>query len=129
MIAGTRSRGVTRREKTTFARGDIFEVDLEPTVGSEMAKSRPCLVVSNNVANRSSPLITVVALTSQAPKKNYPFIVEVPRSANMPEKSWINTAHIRTVDRDRLTGKYFTSLDKVTLGKVDAAIKKQLGLN
>lgn len=116
------------REKTTVARGDILEVDLEPAQGSEMAKTRPCLVVSNNIANQSSPLIHVVAITGTAPKKNYPFMVEIPKSANMPKQSWVNVAHIRTVDRRRLTGKYFTSLDKATMRKVDAALKKQLGL-
>lgn len=129
MILGVDSPSSTRtREKTTVTRGDILEVDLEPAQGSEMAKTRPCLVVSNNIANQSSPLIMVVAITSQAPKKNYPFIVEIPRSANMPKPSWVNAAHLRTIDRQRLTGKYLTSLDQATMEKVDVALKKQLGL-
>lgn len=116
------------REKTTVARGDVLEVDLEPTQGGEMAKTRPCVVVSNNRANQSSPLIIVAAITSQEPKKPYPFLVKIPSSANMPKPSWINTAHIRTIARSRLTGRYFTSLDRETMRKVDAALKKQLGI-
>jgi mRNA interferase MazF len=129
MISGVSAPSATTgREKTTVARGDVLEVDLEPAEGSEMAKTRPCLVVSNNAANQSSPLITVVAITSQPPKKPYPFTVEVPNTANMPKKSWVNTAHIRTIDRQRLTGKYLTSLDRATMRKVDTALKKQLGI-
>lgn len=129
MILGVDSPSSTiTREKTTVARGDIVEVDLEPAQGSEMSKTRPCLVVSNNVANQSSPLIMVVAITGQAPRKNYPFIVEIPKSANMPKPSWANMAHLRTIDRQRLTGRYFTSLDRATMQKVDVALKKQLGL-
>lgn len=118
----------TGREKTTVSRGDVLEVDLEPAKGSEMAKTRPCLVISNNIANQSSPVISVAAVTSQEPKKSYPFLVEIPKSARMPKKSWVNLAHLRTIDRQRLTGKFLTSLDQETMRKVDTAIKRQLGL-
>ena len=129
MISGVRaaSSGIGR-DKTTVARGDILEVDLEPAKGSEMAKTRPCLVVSNNAANQSSPLVTIVAITSQPPRKPYPFMVEIPATAKMPKKSWVNVGHLRTIDRQRLTGKYLTSLDSATMRKVDTALKKQLGI-
>src|SRR5918992_3330797 len=98
MILGVDSPNpTTGREKTTIARGDIFEVDLEPAQGSEMAKTRPCLVISNNIANQSSPLIMVVPITSREPKKPYPFLVKIPKSANTPKPSWVSAAHIRTV--------------------------------
>jgi len=129
MTLSAGSQSSTRgREKTTVTRGDVLEVDLEPTQGSEMSKKRPCLVVSNNIANRSSPLIIIAAITSQAPKRPYPFIVEIPKSAKMPKTSWVNTAHIRSIDRQRLTGKYFTSLDQATMRNVDTALRKQLSL-
>jgi mRNA interferase MazF len=116
------------REKTSVCRGDIVEVDLEPVTGREMAKTRPCLVVTNNTANRYSAVISVVAITSREPSKNYPFMVEIPKSANMPKRSWVDAAHLRTVDRSRLTGRYYTSLDKATMEKVNDALKEHLGL-
>jgi mRNA interferase MazF len=116
------------REKTTISRGDVVEVNLDPSTGREMAKTRPCLVVSNNIANRYSAVINVVPITSREPSKSFPFIVEIPDSANMPKRSWVDAAHIRTVDRSRLTERYYTSLDRATMEKVNDALKEQLSL-
>lgn len=113
--------------KTTINRGDVWAISLEPVRGSEMGKRRPCLVVSNDVANKYSRVITVVAITTTAPNKAFPFIVGIPDSARMPEQSFIDCAHIRTVDRQRL-GKYYTSLDRATMKKVDEALLDQLGI-
>ena len=114
--------------KTTVNRGDVWAVDLEPTTGSEMNKVRPCLVVTNDIANRYSRVIVVVALTTAAPRKPYPWMVEVPETANMPRQSWVHCAHIRAVDKARL-GRYYTSLDNDTMRKVDQALIEQLGIN
>ena len=129
MVMGVASPGEgMAREKTSVCRGDVVEVNLDPTTGREIAKTRPCLVVSNNTANRYSAVINVVPITSREPSKNYPFIVEIPKSANMPKRSWADAAQIRTVDRSRLTRRYYTSLDKATMEKVDNALKEQLSL-
>ena len=114
--------------KTTVNRGDVWAVDLEPATGSEMNKVRPCLVVTNNIANRYSRVIVMVALTTAAPTDPYPWMVEVPETANMPRPSWVHCAHIRAVDKARL-GRYYTSLDTDTMRKVDEALMEQLGLN
>lgn len=128
MGVASASEGTAVREKTTVCRGDVFEVDLEPSEGREMNKTRPCVVVSNNTANRHSEMVTVVAISSQEPKRPYPFMVEIPASANMPKRSWVNCVHIRGVDRRRLTGRYYTSLDKETMNRVNQALKDQLAI-
>lgn len=122
------SEGTMVREKTSLCRGDIVEVDLEPAEGSEMNKTRPCVVITNNTANRFSPVVTVVAITSQRPSKPYPFMVDVPQTAGMPKRSWINCAHVRSVDKSRITTRYYTSLDKATMDRVDQALKDQLDI-
>lgn len=109
-------------------RGEIWAVDLEPVRGSEISEERPCMVVTNDIANRYSPVVTVVAVTSQPPKKPYPFMVEIPESAKMPKKSWITCAHIRTVDKSRL-GHLLTKLDDPTIEKVNKALAEQLGMS
>ena len=116
------------RQKTTICKGDVVEVNLDPATGREMAKTRPCLVVSNNTANRYSAVINVLPITSREPSKNFPFMVEIPSSAKMPKRSWVDAAHIRTVDRSRLTERWYTSLDRATMAKVDNALKEQLSL-
>jgi mRNA interferase MazF len=114
--------------KTTVNRGDVWAVDLDPAKGKEMKKRRPCLVVSNNTANKYSPLVTVVVISKATPSRPYPFIVEIPGSANMPERSWIHCNHIRTVDKEQRFGRYYTSLDADTMRKVDRALLVQLSI-
>jgi len=114
--------------KTTVNRGDVWAVDLEPATGSEMDKVRPCLVVTNDLANKYSRVIVVVALTTTVPKEPYPWMVEVPETASMPWQSWVHCAHIRAVDKARF-GRYYTSLDTGTMRKVDEALMEQLGIN
>jgi mRNA interferase MazF len=114
--------------KTTVNRGDIWAVDLDPAKGREMKKRRPCVVVSNDTANKYSPLVTVVVITTTAPSKAYRFMVEIPKSANMPEPSWVHCGQIRTVDKEQRFGRYYTSLDADTMRKVNAALLVQLGI-
>ena len=115
--------------KSSVKRGDVWAVKLDPTRGKEMNKTRPCLVVSNNTANKYSPLATVVVVTTTEPPKPYPHIVDIPDSANMPERSWAHCGQIRTVDKERRFGRYYTSLDAETMRRVDEALRVQLALN
>ncbi len=115
--------------KTTVNRGDVWAVDLDPARGREMKKRRQCLVVSNDTANKFSPLITVVVITTTEPSRDYRFMVEIPKSANMPQRSWIHCGQIRTVDKEKRLGRYYTSLDADTMRKVNEALRVQLGLN
>jgi mRNA interferase MazF len=51
-------------------RGLIIDVDLEPTKGSETGKTRPCIIVTNNIYNERVPVIQVVPLTEWSLKKS-----------------------------------------------------------
>ena len=57
-------------------RGEVWWVRLDPTLGSEIAKTRPCLIVSGNVFNRLRRTVVVVPL-STAPHPNAPLLVPV----------------------------------------------------
>lgn len=105
----------------------MYDVELEPVRGSEIGKRRPCLVVTNDAANRSSPVVTVVAITSRPPKKAYPFMVEIPEGAGMEKGSWVTCAHIRSVSRERL-GSRRAGLDAETMRRVNRALAVQLGM-
>jgi mRNA interferase MazF len=54
---------------TTLRRGQIIDVNLDPTKGSETGKIRPCIVVTNNVYNTRVPVIQVVPITEWSDKK------------------------------------------------------------
>ena len=65
-------------------RGDIFLATLDPVVGREIAKTRPVVVVSNNVNNKYSGTVTVLPITSQNLNKVYPFELREMEKNNHP---------------------------------------------
>ena len=54
----------------TIQRGMVIDVNLEPTLGAEKGKTRPCVVVTNNIFNHRVPIIQVVPLTTWNDKKS-----------------------------------------------------------
>ncbi|MEE2716485.1 MAG: type II toxin-antitoxin system PemK/MazF family toxin [SAR324 cluster bacterium] len=110
-------------------RGDIYWVDLDPTKGHEIRKTRPTVIVSNDVSNEYSGIVTVIPLTSKVQnKKVYPFEVLVPEGvANFPSDSKAGANQIRTVDKLRLRG-FVGRLPDRWMAQVDRAIKIHLAL-
>ena len=53
-------------------RGDIYLVNFDPTVGAEIRKTRPALILQNDIANKSSPVTIVAAITSKFDDPLYP---------------------------------------------------------
>jgi len=52
----------------TIRRGEIYLVQLDPTIGGEINKTRPALIIQNDVGNQYSPLTIVAPITSQKAK-------------------------------------------------------------
>ena len=75
----------------------IVLVNLDPTVGSEMKKTRPYVVISPNEMNKYLQTIVVAPMTSST--KTYPTRVEINHDM---KKCWIVLDQIRTVDRQRI---------------------------
>jgi mRNA interferase MazF len=112
-----------------ITRGEIHLVAFDPTVGHEIKKTRPALVIQNNVGNRYSPLTIVAAITSRVSPAAFPVEVVIePTSANgLTVRSSIRLDQIRTVDRQRLITR-LGQVDRNTMAKVDEAIRISLGL-
>ena len=72
-------------------------VNLDPTIGSEVKKTRPCLIVSPNEMNKYLQTIVIAPITSSS--KNYPTRVEI---NNKETKGWIMIDQIRTIDKKRI---------------------------
>lgn len=105
-------------------RGDVFWVAMDPTVGSEIKKTRPAVVVSNNDNNIESPRVIVAPITSTI-KKVYRFEAQIDQD-NLHGKAMLD--QIRTVDKMRLLKK-ITHLDSATMNLVDNALKISLALS
>lgn len=109
-------------------RGEIWFADLSPTRGSEIAKQRPVLIVSNNANNRASSTITVLPITSNVTRV-YPFEVFLPAAeGGLPKDSKIQAQQIRTIAKERVSGKVIGEMDKEKLQAVDAAIRLHLNV-
>jgi mRNA interferase MazF len=108
-------------------RGEIWEVDLSPTVGREQAGRRPTLIVSDNALN-SGPrgLVVVIPLTGTA--RGLPTHVPViPPEGGLTKPSVIMTEQVRSVSKDRL-GRRYGVVTKATMDQVDRILQIVLGL-
>ena len=110
-------------------RGMVVEVSLDPVIGHEQGKSRPCVVIQNDVGNRFSSTTIVVPLTDAAHiKAPSPIYVLVKQGEGGTTKdSYILCDQIRTVDQRRFRS-VFGTLSPETMASVDAALLVSLGL-
>lgn len=108
-------------------KGDVYWADLNPTMGSEINKTRPVVIVSNNINNQYSETITVLPITSST-AKIYPFEVFVSAGiAGIKNDSKIKANQIRTIDKQRLR-LFLGSLPLDTIKAIDRAIAVHLDL-
>ncbi|MEI6286596.1 MAG: type II toxin-antitoxin system PemK/MazF family toxin [Bacillota bacterium] len=110
-----------------MTRGEIFLANLSPATGSETDKTRPVLIVSNNLFNQHATLVTVVPVSGQI-SKVYPFQVILPATeTGLLKDSKAKCEQIRTIDKKRLIKK----LGQITAQHqliIDAAIKLHLSI-
>ena len=95
-------------------RGDIYWVSLDLTTGSETKKTRPCLIIFNDLGNQASNTVIVAPITSKA-HKVYSFEVRV-EVCGTPGKAMMNQC--RAVDKSRL-GKKECILDAETMKQLE----------
>lgn len=109
-----------------ICRGEIWLVDLDPIVGREQAKRRPCLVLSADSFNQGySGLCIVVPLTSK--DKNNPLHVTVlPDEGGIVVKSFILCEQVRAVSHDRLSSHPLGFVQEKTLMRVEFILKTLL---
>jgi mRNA interferase MazF len=96
---------------------EIWLAALDPTVGSEIQKTRPVLVVSNNQNNKFNAIVSVLPITS-----NTTFVADfevfIPKGvANLPKDSKAKADQIRTLDKQRLVKK---------IGKLPASFSPEI---
>ncbi len=97
---------------------DIVLVNLDPTMGSEMKKTRPCVILSPDEMNKYLQTIVVAPMTSNS--KAYPTRVEIKHKQT---KGWIAIDQIRTIDKKRIVNR-FEALTGKEIEKVKSVIKE-----
>ncbi len=114
-------------QKRIIRRGDIFYADLSPVVGCEQGGIRPVLVIQNDIGNRYSPTVIVVAITSKS-KKELPTHVELGCMEALQKNSVVLLEQIRTIDRIRLL-EYIGSVSRLRMLLIDQALLLSVGLS
>ena len=109
-------------------RGEIFFAVLDPTRGSEVQKTRPVIIVSNDAANRATALVTGVPLTSNVANV-HPFEVKLgARETGLSKDSKAMAQQVRTIDKARLGSVRRGLVPLVKMRQVDDALRLHMAL-
>ena len=93
-------------------------MNLDPTIGREIKKTRPCVVISPNEMNKYLQTIVVAPMTSSS--KNYPTRIEVFHNQT---KGWVVIDQVRTIDKERIS-KILGALSENEILEVKSVIKE-----
>lgn len=97
---------------------DIVLVNLDPIVGSEIRKTRPCAIISPDEMNKYLRTIVVAPMTTKS--KNYPTRIEIKHEGKI---GWVVLDQIRTIDKNRIIKK-LGRLSKPEIKEVKATFKE-----
>ena len=108
-------------------RREIWLARLDPAFGSEIKKTRPVVVISNDIGNQFSPLVSVLPVSDKG-TKTYPFEVLVSEGrSGLSKLSKVRCQQIRTIDKERLV-KRLGVVGEDLVPAIEDALKLHLGL-
>lgn len=112
-----------------FKRGGIYAVNLPHADVQEEPEVCPCLVVSNNISNQYSPVVTIIPLSFTKLDKIYDFETFLPASADgLLRDAKVSSHLLITIDKDNVVGERLGFLPKTLMSQVDKALCFQLGI-
>ena len=111
-------------------RGDMYLVNLDPIVGREIGKSRPAVIVQNDIGNKFSPVTIIVPISSiKEIIKPLPIMVYLEKGEDgLKENSYADCGQIRTVDKETRLVTKLGNLSKHKMIELDKAIEISLAL-
>ncbi len=104
-------------------RGDIYWIQLDPTIGTEIQKTRSCLILSNNSQNKRGTRVIAAPITSKM-KNVYPFEAKIIIKGR---ECKVLLDQLRALDSRRM-GSKIDSIDSSTMFTVEEALKVALDL-
>ncbi|MBA3722356.1 MAG: type II toxin-antitoxin system PemK/MazF family toxin [Parachlamydiaceae bacterium] len=104
-------------------RGEIYWIQLDPTIGTEIQKTRPCLILSNNSQNKKGIRVIAAPITSNV-KNIYPFEAKIIIKGR---ECKVSLDQIRALDKQRIISKV-DSIDSLEMYHVEEALKVALAL-
>jgi mRNA interferase MazF len=97
---------------------EIVLANLDPTVGSEIRETRPCVVISPNEMNQYLRTVVIAPMTGSS--KNYPTRVEIKHENKI---GWVVLDQVRTIDKQRIA-KILGKLSRPEIKEVKAVLKE-----
>ena len=108
-------------------RGDIFWANLDPTIGVEIQKTRPVVILSHNVINERSLLVIVVPLTTNISRLSPSHVLIPAGEGGLAQDSKALTEQIRAMDKQRLVAK-IGSLSPRFIRLIEQGIRNSLDM-
>lgn len=102
-------------------RGDVFWAKLDPTMGSELQKTRPVVVLSINPLNKARKTVVVVPLSTSAPAIEF-------LNVALKGGSVARCEHLRAIDKIRLVDR-IGSISDADVAKIEEGVSRILGMN
>ena len=99
---------------------EVYLITLDPTIGHEIKKARPCVIISPDEMNKNISTVIIAPLTT----KSHFYPTRIPLKFTGKE-AWIVLDQLRTVDRKRLIRK-LGEIDQKTINQVKSIIKEML---
>ena len=116
------------RKRISPERGEVYLLNFDPSMGSEIKKTRPAIILQNDISNKHSPVTIVAAITSQFDYTLYPDeVLVLAPEGGLKTDSVVALNQIQTVDSKRLIKK-MGYVSTSTMSKIDSALRISLGL-
>jgi mRNA interferase MazF len=110
-------------------RGEIYYANLDPTIGSEIKKKRPVLIISNDANNNKSQTITILPITSNITKVfSFEVMLEA-KISGLKKDSKIQCQQIRTISKLRMDSKPIGKVSELHLKQIQSALELHLDFN
>ena len=103
-----------------IAQYEVWLISLDPTVGHEIRKTRPCVVISPDEMNRNIQTVIIAPMTTQS--HDYPTRVGL---SFMKKKAWVVLDQLRTVDRRRLIKK-LGKVNETSIARIKSVLREML---
>jgi mRNA interferase MazF len=111
-----------------FKRGGIYAVNLAHD-GEREQEACPCLVVSNDISNEYSPVVTIIPVSFSPPEKIYDFETLLPaEKTGLAADAKLSSHILITIDKTKVVGERIGFLKRPLMEKVEKALRLQLAL-
>jgi mRNA interferase MazF len=118
---------MTPQKRSFPKRGDVYLVSFDPTLGAEIQKTRPALILQNDIGNEHSPITIVAAVTSNVARRGPTSVIVSAPDGGLADDSVILLNQIRSIDKQRLIRR-LGAVHADTMVRVDQALMLSLGL-